>query len=131
MLVRTDSLDPIASEPIRPIAIPGHPEVMGTLLTFRDGDQTVQQVTLISAHGPFDRFVPTVPVEMAALPLDPTALVARTLPVKTDPNALVNATYEPPGYLHLGADPDSDGRGTGRCGRRGRVDRTHHRLPGS
>jgi hypothetical protein len=135
MLVRQDSIDPIPSEPIRPIAIPGHPEAMGTLLTFLDGAQTVRQVTLISAHGPFvlvqtaraadgpehaaalagraldlqipplDRFQPTALADMAALPLDPTGLVARTLPVKSDPNAMVNATYAPPGYLHLDADP--------------------------
>ena len=135
MLVRPDSIDPIPSEPIRPIPIPGHPEVMGTLLTFLDGAQTVRQVTLISAHGPFvllqtaraadgpeqaavlagraldlqipalDRFQPTALADMAALPLDPTGLVARTLPVKSDPNAMVNATYAPPGYLHLDADP--------------------------
>jgi hypothetical protein len=135
MLVRQDSIDPIPSEPIRPIAIPGHPEVMGTLLAFLDGAQTVRQVTLISAHGPFvlvqtaraadgpehaaalagraldlqlpalDRFQPTAIADMAALPLDPTGLVARTLPVKSDPNAMVNATYAPPGYLHLADDP--------------------------
>ena len=135
MLVRQDSIDPIPSEPIRPIAVPGHPDVMATLLTFLDGAQTVRQVTLISAHGPFvlvqtaraadgpdhaaalagraldlqipllDGFQPTALADLAALPLDPTGLVARTLPVKSDPNATVNATYAPPGYLHFDPDP--------------------------
>jgi hypothetical protein len=92
-------------------------------------------VTLISAHGPFvlvqtaraadgpdhaaalagraldlqtpllDRFQPTALADLAAWPLDPTGLVARTLPVKSDPNATVNATYAPSGYLHFDPDP--------------------------
>jgi hypothetical protein len=146
MLVRTDSLDPIPSEPIRPIPIPGHPELMGTLLTFRDGDKTVQEVSLISAHGPFvlvqvaraadgpehaaaldgraldlqvpvlDRFQPTPPADFTALPLDPTGLVASTVPVKTDLTPVVNGTYEPPGYLHLDPDPVRTGGAFGDAG---------------
>lgn len=136
MLVRTDiSTDPIPTEPIRPIPIPGHPELNGTLLTFKDGDQTVREVSLVSAHGPFvlvqvaraadgpehaaalngraldlqvpllDRFQPTPLPGLTALPLDPTGLVARTVPARSDSSPLVNGTYDPPGFLQLEPDP--------------------------
>jgi hypothetical protein len=141
MLVRPDdSIDPIPSEPIRSIPIPGHPEVTGVLFTFRAGEQTVREVTAITGHGPFvlvqtahaeagadraaelvgraldlqvpllDQFQPTPADQLAMLPQDPTGLVARTLPAKADPNPLRNGSYDVAGALHLQDDPTLDGQ---------------------
>ncbi len=140
MLVRPDdSQDPVPAEPITTIPIPGHPEVTGVLFTFRDGDQTVREVSVASGHGPYvlvqtaraadtpehaadligrtldlqipliDRFQPTDAALIRTLPLDPTGLVARTLPAKTDPSAVRDGTYDAAGALQLEQDPVGTG----------------------
>jgi hypothetical protein len=127
---------PIPVGPIRPVPIPGHPDLSGALAMHRDGDQTVQEVTVASAHGPFvliqvadtaqdpdhaaavaghaldlqvpliDKFQPTEPAQFANLPLDPTGLVARTLPVKPgQADSMSNAAYDAAAELHLEDDP--------------------------
>ena len=48
-----NSNSPIAAEPVRPVSIPGHADLSGALATRSDGDRTVQELTVISAHGPY------------------------------------------------------------------------------
>ncbi|ORA23042.1 hypothetical protein BST12_08255 [Mycobacterium angelicum] len=133
---RVPSAVPILIEPERVISIPGHADAAGTLLTFQDGSQTVRELTTLTAHGSFvlaqvarcaagpdceasltartldlqlpliDTFQPTAPEQFAALPLDPTGLVARTVPLPADQATSTSAAaYPPPGALHLEDDP--------------------------
>jgi hypothetical protein len=127
---------PLVTEPERPTPIPNHPDAAGTLLTFQEGDQTVRELTVLTARGPYvlvqvarctdgpdcetqlaartldlqlpllDTFVPTDPDQFAALPLDPTGLVARTLPRPPDQAAPTSgAAYQPAGALQLEDNP--------------------------
>ncbi|HEY9304465.1 MAG TPA: hypothetical protein VIO95_09265, partial [Mycobacterium sp.] len=126
---------PIAGEPIHPVPIPGHAGLNGALAVRRDGDRTLKELTVISAHGPcvlvqvaesnqdddriaavtgrlldlqaalIDRFQPTQPGHFASLPLDPTGMVARTLPLKSEGDSMSNAAYSPTGALHLEDNP--------------------------
>jgi hypothetical protein len=136
MPLDADTASPIPTEPIRAVPVPGHAGLTGALFTHREGDATVQELTVISAHGPYvlvqvaqaaqgpdraaalagraldlqvpliDGFVPTDPARFADLPLDPTGLVARTLPLKPGQgDSLSNAAYEPAGALHLEDNP--------------------------
>jgi hypothetical protein len=129
-----DSQRPVG--PVRPVPIPGHPDINGALATHRIGDQNVQEVTVVSAHGPYaliqvadsaqgpdqaaavagraldlqlpliDQFQPTEPAQLADLPLDPTGLVARTLPLKPgQADSMSNAAYDAAAELHLEDDP--------------------------
>jgi hypothetical protein len=105
-----NSDSPIAAEPVRSVPIPG--DLSGAVATRRDRDRIMQELTVISAHGPYvlvqvaqsaqgaeqsaalagrlldlqapliDHFQPTDPAHFADLPLDPTGLLARTLPLK-------------------------------------------------
>lgn len=131
-----NSDSPIVGEPIRPVPIPGHAGLDGALATRRDGDRTVKELTVISARGPcvlvevaesnldddraaavtgrlldlqaplIDRFHPTQPGRFADLPLDPTGMVARTLPIRSaQGDSMSNAAYSPSGALHLEDDP--------------------------
>lgn len=125
----------IPSEPIRAVAIPGHPDTAGVVLTHVDNGVTVPELTAITAHGPFvsvqvatssegperaaefagrtldlqlpliDGFTPTDPAQLADLPLDPTGLLARTVPLKAGSGLMVNATYDRAGALHLEDHP--------------------------
>lgn len=135
MPVTTNTDSPIPVEPIRSVPIPGHPDINGALLTRREGDKNVHELTVISAQGPYvltqvaqsalgpdaaaafagraldlqvpliDRFQPTDPARFADISLDPTGLLARTLPLKTEGSSMSNATYDPPGALHLEDNP--------------------------
>jgi hypothetical protein len=133
---RIPTATPIVTEPERPMPIPGHPEATGTLLTFQEGAQTVRELTALTAHGPYvlvqvarcaagpdceaqlaghtldrqlpliDTFTPTDPVEFPTLALDPTGLVARTLPPPPSQVTLMSgAAYPPAGALHLEDEP--------------------------
>jgi hypothetical protein len=124
------------TEPERAIPVPGHPDAAAALLTFQDGAQTVRQLSVFTAHGPYvlvqvarcatgpdceaplaartidrqipliDTFAPTDADQFAALPLDPTGLVARTLPLPADQaTPMSGAAYETAGALHLEDDP--------------------------
>lgn len=133
---RIPSATPIVTEPERPVPIPGHPEATGTVLTFQEGTQTVVELTALTAHGPYvlvqvarcaagpdceaqlaghtldqqvpliDSFKPTDPADFPTLAVDPTGLVARTLPPPTDQaTSTSGAAYPPAGALHLEGDP--------------------------
>ncbi|WAC93386.1 DUF7373 family lipoprotein [Mycobacterium sp. Aquia_213] len=133
---RDPTATPIVTEPERPLPIPGHPEASGTVLTFQEGAQTVRELTALTAHGPYvfvqvvrcaagpdceaqlaghtldrqlpliDTFVPTDAVEFPTLALDPTGLVARTLPPPADQTtSMSGAAYPPAGALQLEDDP--------------------------
>ncbi|MCV7412288.1 hypothetical protein AWC05_16880 [Mycobacterium florentinum] len=137
---RDPTATPIVTEPERPLPIPGHPEASGTVLTFQEGAQTVRELTALTAHGPYvfvqvvrcaagpdceaqlaghtldrqvpliDTFVPTQAVEFPTLALDPTGLVARTLPPPADQTtSMSGAAYPPAGALHLVDDPVQTG----------------------
>ncbi len=136
MPVRADSTVPVPTEPLRPIAIPGHPETTATLFVHLDGAQTVREVIAATAHGPYvlvqvaqsaqeperaaemiartidlqapliDRFEPTDPAHFADLPLDPSGLVARTLPAKQQQaTSMSNYAYDVPGALQVQDNP--------------------------
>jgi hypothetical protein len=53
-----------------------------------------------------DQFNPTDPAKLAELPIDPTGLLARTLPINIDDASVTQRTvYEPRGALQLQTDP--------------------------
>jgi hypothetical protein len=137
-VLKTASMIP--TEPIRAIPIPGHPEATGILLAHREGDQAVEEVIGVSAHGPYvllqvarsgqgpdqaaalagraldqqvpsiDGFVPADPAQFASLPLDPTGLVARTLPLKPGQGTTMSdGSYDRAGGLQLEDDPVAAG----------------------
>ena len=133
---RIPSATPIVTEPESPLPIPGHPETGGTVLTFQEGTQIVRELTAITGHGPYvlvqvvrcaagpdceaqlaghtldrqvpliDTFVPSDPVEFPTLALDPTGLVARTLPPPAgQATSMSGAAYPPAAALQLEDDP--------------------------
>lgn len=130
---------PIVTEPEQPLAIPGHPATSATLLTFQEGAQTVRELLAFTAHGPYvllqvarcapapdcqahlaartldlqlaliDTFKPAAG-QFSSLPLDPTGLLARTLPLPADQATTTSgATYPLAGALHLEANPVQTG----------------------
>ncbi|MBB3636091.1 hypothetical protein FHT43_006030 [Mycolicibacterium sp. BK607] len=133
---RIPSATPIVTEPERAVPIPGHPEAAATELTYLDGAARVQELVAITSRGPFvllqsaravegpdraaqlvsgtldrqlpliDAFTPTDPGQFAALPLDPTGLVARTLPSPPDrATSTTGAAYPRDGALHFEDNP--------------------------
>jgi hypothetical protein len=127
---------PIPVGPIQSVPIPGHSDVNGALATRPMGGRNVPELTVISAHGRYvlvqvaqsaqgpdraaalagrlldlqvpliDAFQPSDLAEFANLPLDPTGLLARTLPLKPDQgDSMSNSTYDPAGALHLADNP--------------------------
>ena len=129
---RTPDVTPIVTEPEQAIPIPGHSDTKAALLTFQEGTQTVKELTASTSHGPYvlmqvvrcpagpdcqaqlaartldlqlpliDTFTPTEPAQFATLPLDPTGLVARTLPLPEDETTSTSgAAYELRGALHF------------------------------
>lgn len=131
---------PIVTEPEQVIPIPGHPEAAGALLTFQEGNRTVRELNVFTAHGPYvliqvarcaagpdcetslaaktldlqpaliDTFTPTPANQFATLPLDPTGLVARTLPLPPDQTtSTTGAAYPPAGALHFDDEPTTTG----------------------
>ncbi|OBK53330.1 hypothetical protein A5655_19565 [Mycobacterium sp. 1081908.1] len=133
---RLPSATPIVTEPEQAVPIPGHPDAAAALLAYQDGAQTVRELSVFTAHGPYvlvqvarcgagadceaplaartidlqmpliDAFRPTDANQFPALPLDPTGLVARTLPLPADQTTpMSGAAYETAGALHLEDDP--------------------------
>jgi hypothetical protein len=133
---RIPSATPIVTEPERPLPIPGHPDASGTVLTFQEGTGIVRELTVLTARGPYvlvqvvrcdagpdceaqlaghtldrqvpliDTFVPTDSVEFPTLALDPTGLVARTLPPPAGQvTSMSGAAYPPAAALQLEDDP--------------------------
>lgn len=64
-------------------------------------------VATLNAQGPLiDAFEPTPPAEWAELPIDPTGLLARTIPVPSaDARVDENIVYPPAAALHYQSDP--------------------------
>ncbi|MEZ0350588.1 hypothetical protein [Mycobacterium sp. pR1184] len=137
---RDPTATPIVTEPESPLPIPGHPDANGTVLTFQEGTESVRELTALTARGPYvlvqvvrcaagpdcetqlagrtldrqipliDTFVPTEAVEFPTLALDPSGLVARTLPSPDDQTtSMSGAAYPPTGALHLEDDPVQTG----------------------
>ena len=133
---RTPDVTPIVTEPERAVPIPGHPDAKGALLTFLEGNQTMQELNVATSHGDYvliqvvrcaagpdcqaqlaahildlqlpliDGFKPTDPAQFATLPLDPTGLVARTLPLRADQTSSTSgAAYELSGALQFEDNP--------------------------
>jgi hypothetical protein len=130
------SVHPVLIEPPVVIPVPGHPESSGLLQKYNDDDTIKQEVTALTAHGPFvvvqvvqhpngpdaaaamaaraidlqlpllDGFQPTNPTFFPQLPLDPTALVGRTVPTGPDEaTPMSGSAYPPAGALHAEANP--------------------------
>jgi hypothetical protein len=130
------SVHPVLIEPPVAIPVPGHPESSGSLQKYNDDDTIKQEVTALTAHGPFvvvqvvqhpkgpdaaaalaaraidlqlpllDGFQPTNPTFFPQLPLDPTGLVAHTLPTAPDEaTPMSGSAYPPAGALHAEANP--------------------------
>lgn len=126
---------PIVTAPEQAIPIAGHSDSAATLLTFQEGAQAVRELSVFTAHGPYvliqvarcsagpdceaalaartldlqlpliDSFTPTAG-PFAALPLDPTGLLARTLPLPpSQATATSGATYPLAGAMHLESNP--------------------------
>ena len=126
------AVEAVLVPPVQPAPIPGHPDA--TSFSHVSGETTV--VRAFTARGPYvlvqtaeaaagldtatgliartldqqglliDQFTPTDPAKLADLPIDPTGLLARTLPVSVNV-ASVNqrAVYEPRGSLQFQTDP--------------------------
>ena len=122
----------VPTPPVQPAPIPGHPEAA----SFSHTTAQATVVRAFTARGPYvfvqtaeasagpdiatgliartldqqgpliDQFTPTDPAKLADLPIDPTGLLARTLPVSVNV-ASVNqrAVYEPRGSLQFQTDP--------------------------
>ncbi|OOK65320.1 hypothetical protein BZL29_7987 [Mycobacterium kansasii] len=109
-------------------------------MTFQEANQTVRELNVFTAHGPYvliqvarcttspdceiplvaktldlqqpliDTFTATPANQFAALPLDPTGLVARTLPLPPDQaSPTTGAAYPPAAALHFDDDPVQTG----------------------
>jgi hypothetical protein len=129
---RVETIMPVVTEPEQSIPIPGHPDSHAALITYQEGADRRQELIVATHHGPYvlvqivhcangsdctaplaahtldlqipliDTFTPTDPKQFASLPLDPTGLVARTLPLPPDQaTSTSGATYPPAGALHL------------------------------
>lgn len=136
---RDPRVTPTVTEPEQPVAISGHPDTSATLLTFQEGAQTVRELSAFTAHGPYvllqvarcapapncqarlaartldlqlpliDTFKPTAG-QFSSLPLDPTGLLARTLPLPADQTTSTSgAIYPLAGALHLEENPVQTG----------------------
>lgn len=132
---------PAITEPIREVPVPGRPESRALVLVYSDGASTVNEVTVVTAHGPYilaqvarspggpeaaaalaartlDQQIPTIdgippadPAQLSALPLDPTGLVARTLPLPPEEaTPLSGSAYPPAGALHGEDDPPTSAK---------------------
>jgi hypothetical protein len=65
----------------------------------------------IDAQGPLiDEFKATDPAALATVPLDPTGLLARTLPVASGASMAKNAVYGSRGAMHMQSDPIASGK---------------------
>jgi hypothetical protein len=130
------SFHPLLDEPPATIPIPSHPASSGLLMKYREDDSVKPEVTALTAHGPFvvfqivrhpngpeaaatlaahaldlqlpllDGFQPADPASFPQLPLDPTGLVARTLPISpAEATPMSGSAYPPAGALQAEANP--------------------------
>jgi hypothetical protein len=131
---------PTLTEPVRAVPIPGHPEATGVLIRRVEGTSSVHELTVVSARGAYmliqvvqfttperaaelagrvldlqvpliDTFVPTAPKPLATLPLDPSGLLARTVPLKPGQgDTMSDADYDAQGAMQLEDNPIEAGR---------------------
>jgi hypothetical protein len=137
---RVEDITPVVTEPEQSIPIPGHPDAHGALITYQQGADRLQELDVATAHGPFvlvqviqcaaapdcpaqlaartldlqlpliDTFVPTPAGQFGTVPLDPSGLVARTLPMPPgEATSTTGAAYKPAGALHFENDPATIG----------------------
>jgi hypothetical protein len=137
---RVETIMPVVTEAEQSVPIPDHPDSHGALITYQEGAERRQELIVATHRGPYvlvqvihcatgsgcaaplaahtldlqipliDTFTPTDPNQFASLPLDPTGLVARTLPLPPDEaTSTSGATYPPAGALHLENDPATIG----------------------
>lgn len=87
---------------------PHGPYVFMQLVQSADGlDAAAAMVQkVIDAQGPrVDEFTPADPNALAEVELDPTGLLARTLPAASNPNSTKNAVYSSRGAMHFQTNP--------------------------
>lgn len=87
---------------------PHGPYVLMQLVQSADGLEAAADLVgkTVDAQGPaIDEFTPTAPNELANVPLDPTGLLARTIPGGTDTALTKNAVYTTRGALHFQSNP--------------------------
>lgn len=84
------------------------PYVFMQLVQSADGLDTAAALAqkAIDAQGPrLDDFVPAAVDALADVELDPTGLLARTVPVEANTSSTRNAVYSPRGAMHFQTDP--------------------------
>ncbi|MCZ8382512.1 hypothetical protein O6P37_26945 [Mycobacterium sp. CPCC 205372] len=126
---------PMQTSPATPLPIPGHPETVATSSTHNNGPRSWATVRSATPRGPYvllqqaqavdvdataalvaktldlqgpliDQFKATNPAEFADLPLDPTGLLAKTLPIAPKDAILTQRTvYQRLGGLQFQSDP--------------------------
>jgi hypothetical protein len=117
-----------------PFPVPGHPDAVAVSTKLPDGTATIESYTphgmyvlydyarsqdgnldtagalaakAIDLQGPrIDQFTPTDPAKFADLPIDPSGLLARTLPLgKKDQGGIGSGEWGPYAALHFTVDP--------------------------
>ncbi|MFW0150235.1 hypothetical protein ACNUDN_10470 [Mycobacterium sp. smrl_JER01] len=127
---------PVPAGPTVPGSIPGHPQTAAFEVPLAEDGRTATYVRAITAHGPYvlservtsaagvdaaatmiatvldrqlpliDRFPLTPPPLLAGLPVDPSGLMARTLPLPSDQiTASRPGSYGTHGTLHFQSNP--------------------------
>lgn len=126
---------PMQTSPATPLPIPGHPETVATSSAHNNGPRSWATVRSATPRGPYvllqqaqavdvaataalvaktldlqgpliDQFKATDMARFPDLPIDPTGLLAKTLPISTSDATLVQrTTYERRGALHFQTDP--------------------------
>jgi hypothetical protein len=124
---------PGGTGPRQRFAVPGHPEARAQTFTLGDGTTVVESYTphgpyvlynlaraadgnpdaaaqligraLDLQHPRIDEFVPTDPAAFAELPVDPTGLLARALPVPAGQLNIAHGAWQPRAALHYQRDP--------------------------
>ncbi|MEH3131246.1 MAG: hypothetical protein PGN27_14945 [Mycolicibacterium neoaurum] len=84
------------------------PFVFMQLTQSADGlDAAVSMVQkVVELQGPrVDKFAPAAPDALADVELDPTGLLAKTLPVESNPSSTKNAVYDERGAMHFQTNP--------------------------
>ena len=123
---------PLNSSPPESFGVPGHPEAAARTWKLGDGTPVVMSFTphgfyvlhqyartqesvdvaaqlvakALDLQAPrIDKFVPTDPAKFADLPIDPTGLYARTLPIPPDQGTVHAGVWPPAAALNYQVDP--------------------------
>jgi hypothetical protein len=122
----------LAASPPQRFAVPGHPEAGAETFALDDGTAVVESYTPHGSYVPYnlaraedgnpdaagqligkaldlqhpriDEFIPKDPSAFAELPVDPTGLLARTLPVAAGQLNVVHGVWQPRAALHYQSD---------------------------